>query len=358
MRMMAWSILVMNPKPDEGAGQHHPPAAAVLDGPDGGVGRHGEQQGEQGVGVVEAEHQGGHRGEGHHRPGQQGGARGEPAAHGDEERAPTVATPSRAWGTRMLQELTPKIRAEISITHREAGRLVDGDEVGGVGRAEEEGLPALRAGLDGGRVEAVGPTRRARAPTGRGTRCPPAGPPGPAGPRPGPGAGPGPAGPAGRWGEPGWADRCGGAAPATDDWTVSGGRVTVRTAPGVRVPGDRSGGDGRLPTRGRRPDGVVDGVGTGGRGRGVVGDHAGRGRPGFGREDRSRSSGCPGVGVPPRAVARVRSETGTEDPGAEDGEPDDGGHGVGGDYRRQLRKQRSRRREPAPRPGRPWWRPG
>ena len=37
--------------------------------------------------------------------------------------SPTVATPSSAWGTRMLQALTPKIRAEISITQSAAGGL-------------------------------------------------------------------------------------------------------------------------------------------------------------------------------------------------------------------------------------------
>ena len=35
----------------------------------------------------------------------------------------TVATPSRAWGTRMLQALTPNIRAERSMTQRAAGGL-------------------------------------------------------------------------------------------------------------------------------------------------------------------------------------------------------------------------------------------
>ena len=36
---------------------------------------------------------------------------------------PTQATPSRACGTSMLQELTPKIRPDSSITHSEAGVL-------------------------------------------------------------------------------------------------------------------------------------------------------------------------------------------------------------------------------------------
>ena len=34
-----------------------------------------------------------------------------------------MATPSRAWGTRMLHELTPKTRADSSMTHSEAGGL-------------------------------------------------------------------------------------------------------------------------------------------------------------------------------------------------------------------------------------------
>jgi hypothetical protein len=36
---------------------------------------------------------------------------------------PTVATPSSACGTRMLQEFTPTTRAAISITHSAAGDL-------------------------------------------------------------------------------------------------------------------------------------------------------------------------------------------------------------------------------------------
>src|SRR5437764_56319 len=43
-------------------------------------------------------------------------------------------------------------------------RLVDRDEVGGIGGAEEECLPALRPRLDRGRVEAVGPARGPQAP--------------------------------------------------------------------------------------------------------------------------------------------------------------------------------------------------
>ncbi len=34
-----------------------------------------------------------------------------------------MATPSSAWGARTLQEFSPKIRAEISIGHKNAGGL-------------------------------------------------------------------------------------------------------------------------------------------------------------------------------------------------------------------------------------------
>src|SRR5208283_4858971 len=72
-------------------------------------------------------------------------------------RIPTAATPSSACGSSMLQLLKPNRRPERSITHSDAGGLFDGDEVGCVERAEEERLPAVGAGLHGGRVEGVGP---------------------------------------------------------------------------------------------------------------------------------------------------------------------------------------------------------
>ena len=56
------------------------------------------------------------------------------------------------------------MRAEISMTHSDAGGLSTVMKFGGVGRAEEERLPALRAGLDGRGVERVGPAGRAEAP--------------------------------------------------------------------------------------------------------------------------------------------------------------------------------------------------
>ena len=69
-------------------------------------------------------------------------------------------------------------------------RLVDGDRARGVGRAEEERLPRLGAGLGGGGVERVGPAGRAEAPQveqrggGQQARAAPGGPtPGPRRPR-------------------------------------------------------------------------------------------------------------------------------------------------------------------------------
>ena len=69
------------PETDQASGEHHPPGPAVLDGPDGGVGGPGEQQHQEGVGVVEAEHEGCHRCERQHRPGDQGGGGEKPAPH-------------------------------------------------------------------------------------------------------------------------------------------------------------------------------------------------------------------------------------------------------------------------------------
>ena len=72
---------------DQRPGQDHPAGPSRLEGPDGGVRGAGEEQGEEGVGVVEPEHQGGHRGEGHDRAGQQRRPRGEPPAHAGVEQS-------------------------------------------------------------------------------------------------------------------------------------------------------------------------------------------------------------------------------------------------------------------------------
>ena len=70
---------------------------------------------------------------------------------------PTQATPSSACGTSTLQELTPKIRPDSSITHSEAGVLSTVMKLDGVEGAEEERLPAPGPGVDRGGVEVVGP---------------------------------------------------------------------------------------------------------------------------------------------------------------------------------------------------------
>ena len=64
----------------------------------------------------------------------------------------------------MVQALNPKIRAEQLHRPQRRRRLVDGDEVARVERAEEQRLPAARAGLDGGGVERRWRSRRRRQP--------------------------------------------------------------------------------------------------------------------------------------------------------------------------------------------------
>ncbi len=81
-----------------------------------------EQQHEQRVGVVEAEHQRGDRSEREHRAREQRGA-GENQRFTAAKSSPTAATPSSAWGTSTLHAFTPKTRPEISMTHSDAGVL-------------------------------------------------------------------------------------------------------------------------------------------------------------------------------------------------------------------------------------------
>ena len=65
----------------------------------------------------------------------------------------------------MLHELKPKIRAgRAPSATATAGGLSTVIDVGGVERAEEERLPALRPGLHGGGVEGVGPAGGAEVP--------------------------------------------------------------------------------------------------------------------------------------------------------------------------------------------------
>ena len=77
---------------------------------------------------------------------------------------PTAATPSSACGTRIAPGVDAEDAGRQVHDPQRRRRLVDGDEVGRVEAAEEEGLPALGARLDRGGVEAVGPARGAEAP--------------------------------------------------------------------------------------------------------------------------------------------------------------------------------------------------
>ncbi len=135
-----------------------------LDGAQGGVRRCHEQQDEHRIGVVEAEHQHRDRSQRHHGTGDQ---RGRPRA-----RRTTDGGVEQPHGRHALERLrhqdAPRREPEDPNrqTHRPQGegRLVDGDRVGRIGGAEEEGLPRLGPGLGSGGVERVGPAGRAQAP--------------------------------------------------------------------------------------------------------------------------------------------------------------------------------------------------
>ena len=114
-----------------------------------------------------------------------------PAAGENQRRTQSVED---AHGGHALEGLgnehAPRVEAEDAgrqLHHpQRRRRLVDGDEVGRVERAEEERLPALRARPGRRRSRSCWPSPRRRGPTGRGRRCPPAARAGPGGPRPGP----------------------------------------------------------------------------------------------------------------------------------------------------------------------------
>ena len=108
-----------------------------------------KQEREQRVGVVVAEDQDRGRRERHHDAAIS-------AAAGPNERRTTVKSSEHRCrrrgapaGSRMLHELSPKSRTDRPISIVASGRLVDGDEVRGVERAEEPGAPALRRRLRG-----------------------------------------------------------------------------------------------------------------------------------------------------------------------------------------------------------------
>ena len=64
----------------------------------------------------------------------------------------------------MLHELRPKIRAESSITHSEAGGLSTVMKLAASDDPKKNAFQLLGAGLHGRRVEGIGPSRRAQAP--------------------------------------------------------------------------------------------------------------------------------------------------------------------------------------------------
>ena len=150
-------------EPDQQAGEHQPPGPPVLDRADQRVGRRGHQQHEQRVRVVEPEHQRRRRGERQYQPGDQASRGPEPALDRGVEQQ------DRAHALQRLRcQHRPLAEAEYppgQLHHpQRARRLVHGDEAGLVERAEEERLPALRAGLDRGRVEVVRPAVPAQVP--------------------------------------------------------------------------------------------------------------------------------------------------------------------------------------------------
>ena len=148
---------------DHGEADVQPLAAGVLERPGDAVGAERQHQHEHRVGVVEPEHQRGHRGQRQHRAGEQAGAGAEPPLDGGVQHADAGDAHQR-----LGHEDAPRRQAEDA--DREAHdpqrgrRLVDGDEVAGVARSEEQRLPALRTGLRRGGVERVGPPGGAEAP--------------------------------------------------------------------------------------------------------------------------------------------------------------------------------------------------
>ena len=86
--------------------------------------------------------------------------------------APTVATPSSAWGTRMLQRVEAEEPGRELHDPQRRRRLVDGDEVGRVGGAEEEGLPALACRPARQPSRRRWPSPSGRGPTGTAARPP------------------------------------------------------------------------------------------------------------------------------------------------------------------------------------------
>ena len=89
------------------------------------------------------------------------------AAHRRVEQRRPSPRPSAPAATRTLHERQPEDPHREAVDPQRRGRLVDGDRVRGVGRAEEPRLPARARGLRRGGVEGVGPPGAPTAPRGR-----------------------------------------------------------------------------------------------------------------------------------------------------------------------------------------------
>ena len=150
---------------DERARRDDPAQPAVLERARHRVRGGDEQQHQQRVGVVEAEHQRGDGREREHRARDQRGGRREPALDRREEDADRGDTFER-----LRDEHAPRVHAEDAARDlhdpQRRRRLVDGDEVRRVGRTEEERLPALRARPAPRRSSTSSPNPTRRDPTG------------------------------------------------------------------------------------------------------------------------------------------------------------------------------------------------
>ncbi len=148
---------------DQRRGQNQPARRAAFGGAQCCVSGGGEEQDQECIRVVVAEHQGRDRRQGHNRARDDAGGGAEPSTHRHIDNRDS----GHAF-QRLRHEYRPLVEAEKSrrnLHHpEEGGRLVDGDEVGSVEGAEEEGLPALRAGLNSGGVVGVGPAVAVEAP--------------------------------------------------------------------------------------------------------------------------------------------------------------------------------------------------
>ena len=166
------AILVRNAKPTRHAGERR--STGVRAGLERAHQRRRppavEQQHEQRVRVVEPEHQRGDRREREHRAGDQAGRRAVTSASPRRTARPTVATPIE----RLRHEDRPRVEPEdaggdLHRPQRER-RLVDGDEVGGVGASRRRTPSSSRCRPGRRRSRRSWPSRRRPGPRGRAPR--------------------------------------------------------------------------------------------------------------------------------------------------------------------------------------------